>query len=99
LQAEHLTWEVCWAVVSYFGRKILKSVDNITIKAVINSLSDGVYVCDTERRITYWSESAVRITGWRQDDVIGKHCFDNALCHIDKDGHQLRENEFCPTKV
>ena len=68
----------------------------VNYKSVIDSLSDGVYICDTERRITYWSESAVRITGWSQADVVGKHCFDNVLCHIDKDGHQLCENEFCP---
>jgi len=68
----------------------------VNYKSVINSLSDGVYICDTERRITYWSESAVRITGWSQADVVGKHCFDNVLCHIDKDGHRLCENEFCP---
>ncbi len=74
----------------------MESVGNLTVEAVINSLSDGVYVCDLERRITYWSESAVRITGWRQDNVVGKHCFDNILCHIDKDGHQLCGNEFCP---
>ena len=62
-----------------FWKEDIESVDNLTIKAVINSLSDGVYVCDLERRIIYWSESAVRITGWRQDDVVGKHCFDNIL--------------------
>ena len=68
----------------------------VNYKSVIDSLSDGVYICDTERRITYWSESAARITGWRRADVIGKSCFDDILCHIDKDGHQLCGNEFCP---
>jgi len=74
----------------------VESVGNIIIESVIDSLSDGVYVCDLERRITYWSKSAARITGWHQGEVVGKHCFDNVLCHIDKDGHQLCENEFCP---
>lgn len=74
----------------------MEPVGNVTVEAVINSLSDGVYVCDLERMITYWSESATRITGWHQNDVVGKHCFDNVLCHIDKDGHQLCTNEFCP---
>jgi PAS domain S-box-containing protein len=68
----------------------------VAIESVINSLSDGVYVCDLERRITYWSESAARITGWDQADVVGKHCFDNILCHVDKDGHELCGKEFCP---
>jgi sigma-B regulation protein RsbU (phosphoserine phosphatase) len=74
----------------------VEPVGNVTVESVINSLSDGIYICDLERQITYWSESAIRITGWRQDDVVGKHCFDNVLCHIDKDGHKLCGNEHCP---
>jgi PAS domain S-box-containing protein len=74
----------------------MECVENVTVEAVINSLSDGVYVCDLECQIIHWSESATRITGWHQDDVIGKHCSDNILCHIDKDGHQLCGTEFCP---
>ncbi len=27
-------------------------------KGIIDSLSDGVYVCDLDRTITYWSRSA-----------------------------------------
>ncbi|MHC4757374.1 MAG: PP2C family protein-serine/threonine phosphatase [Planctomycetota bacterium] len=74
----------------------MEDLSNITIEAVIDSLSDGVYVCDLERKITYWSKSAERITGWSAKDVVGKHCFDNVLCHIDKDGHQLCGEEYCP---
>jgi PAS domain S-box-containing protein len=32
---------------------------------------------DLERRITYWSESAERITGWTAADVVGRQCHDN----------------------
>lgn len=74
----------------------MESTADISVESVIDSLSDGVYVCDLDRQITYWSKSAARITGWDQGDVVGKHCFDNILCHVDKDGHQLCENEFCP---
>jgi PAS domain S-box-containing protein len=74
----------------------MKSVKKITVEALIDSLYDGIYVCDTERQIVYWSKPAVRITGWREEDVIGKHCFDDILCHIDKDGHKLCGSEFCP---
>lgn len=63
---------------------------------ILDSLSDGVYVCDPERRIVYWSKSAERITGWQADDVIGRRCLDNVLCHEDKDGHRLCGEEFCP---
>ena len=73
-------------------------MDNLlTVASVIlDSLSDGVYVCDLDRRIVYWSKSAERITGWAPQDVIGRRCLDDVLCHIDKDNHQLCGEEFCP---
>jgi phosphoserine phosphatase RsbU/P len=63
---------------------------------ILDSLGDGVYVCDRERRIVYWSKSAERITGWRSEDVLGKRCLDNVLCHEDKDGRRLCGEEHCP---
>ena len=74
----------------------MEDLSNVDIKAIIDSLSDGVYVCDLNRRITYWSKSAERITGWTAEDVVGRQCLDDVLCHIDKDGHQLCGEEFCP---
>jgi PAS domain S-box-containing protein len=65
-------------------------------KAIMDSLGDGVYACDSERRIVFWSASAERITGWSAEDVVGRHCFDNILCHVDKDGHRLCGREHCP---
>ena len=69
---------------------------DVDIKAIVDSLSDGVYVCDLDRKITYWSRTAERITGWSAEDVVGRACFDNVLCHIDKDDHQLCGEEYCP---
>lgn len=66
------------------------------LSVILDSLSDGVYVCDLDRRIVYWSKSAERITGWTPQDVIGRQCLDGILCHIDKDNHQLCGEEFCP---
>jgi phosphoserine phosphatase RsbU/P len=63
---------------------------------ILNSLSDGVYVCDKDRRIVFWNKAAERITGWQSSEVLGCRCLDNVLCHIDKDGHQLCGEEFCP---
>lgn len=63
---------------------------------ILKCLSDGVYVCDKERRITYWSASAERITGWTPEDVIGRKCLEDVLCHIDKDGRRLCGEEHCP---
>jgi phosphoserine phosphatase RsbU/P len=63
---------------------------------ILDSLSDGVYVCDRDRRIVFWNKAAARITGWESADVVGRQCLDDVLCHIDKDGHKLCGEEFCP---
>jgi PAS domain S-box-containing protein len=65
-------------------------------RRVLDSLNDGVYVTDRDRRIVYWSESAARITGWQASDILGKECSDDLLCHTDKDGHRLCGEEHCP---
>ena len=63
---------------------------------ILDFLSDGVYVCDRQRRIVFWSKAAERITGWQSSEVVGRRCLDNVLCHVDKDGHRLCGEEFCP---
>jgi len=65
-------------------------------EVILDCLSDGVYVCDRERRIVYWSKSAERITGWQPEDVVGRLCLEDVLCHEDKDGHRLCGEEHCP---
>ncbi len=63
---------------------------------ILDSLNDGLYVCDIDRRIIFWSKSAERITGWKAEDVVGHRCMDDILCHVDKDGRRLCGEEFCP---
>ena len=63
---------------------------------VLDSVNEGVYVTDTERRIVYWGKAAERITGWPAAEVVGRQCLDGILCHIDKDGHRLCGEEYCP---
>ena len=68
----------------------------LSSEVILDCLSEGVYVCDLERRIVYWNKSAERITGWRSEDVVGRQCLDDILCHEDKDGHRLCGEEYCP---
>lgn len=63
---------------------------------ILDSLNDGLYVTDTERRILYWNKSDQRITGWAAEDVLGRCCKDNILCHVDKDGRALCTTDLCP---
>ena len=68
----------------------------ISAETILDGLSEGVYVCDRDRRIVYWSKSSERITGWQAADVIGRACHEDILCHEDKDGHRLCGKEYCP---
>ena len=55
----------------------------ISAEKIMDCLNDGVYVCDLNRRIVYWSKSAERITGWRSEDVLGRACLEDILNHED----------------
>jgi sigma-B regulation protein RsbU (phosphoserine phosphatase) len=68
----------------------------ITTALVLDSVGAGVYVTDTNRRIIYWGKAAEKITGWPARDIVGRCCFDNILSHVDKDGHSLCGQEYCP---
>lgn len=69
---------------------------DLTSELVLDSLNEGVYVTDLDRTILYWGKAAERITGWPASEVIGRKCKDDVLCHVDKDGHRLCGEEYCP---
>ena len=64
-------------------------------KRILDSLYDGVYLVDPDRRITYWNAGAERITGYRPDEALGRRCQDNFLVHVDDRGNSLCLNG-CP---
>lgn len=63
---------------------------------ILESMADGVYVTDCRGRILYWNPAAERITGWSADQVVGRSCSDNILCHEDCLGTPLCNKELCP---
>ena len=42
----------------------MELLSELTPQAVLDSVTDGVYVTDTSRKIVYWNDAAERITGW-----------------------------------
>lgn len=51
---------------------------------IFNSISDGVFTVDRNCVITSFNKSAERITGFKNSEAIGKHCFDifrTEVCH------------------
>ncbi len=61
----------------------------ISAEKLLDSMFDGVYFVDLNRRITYWNNAAERITGYNRSETIGKCCSDNLLRHIDTNGRAL----------
>ncbi len=45
-------------------------------RAILESISDGVFTIDLSWRITYFNRAAEEITGIRREDAIGQHCSD-----------------------
>ena len=64
-------------------------------KHVVDSLPDGVYVTDRERRITYWNHAAEVLSGYTAEEVLGRRCSDNFLMHVDDSGCLLCTGD-CP---
>ncbi|NCB42733.1 MAG: GGDEF domain-containing protein [Clostridia bacterium] len=58
-------------------------------KQILDELSEGVYFVDKDRKITYWNKGAEEISGFKAEDVMGKHCYANVLRHIDDNGAAL----------
>ncbi|MDD2542618.1 MAG: PAS domain-containing protein, partial [Desulfuromonadaceae bacterium] len=58
-------------------------------KELLDSLADGVYFVDRDRRITYWNKTAERLSGFSAQEVIGTDCAENILRHIDELGNEL----------
>lgn len=64
-------------------------------KELLDHMTDGVYFVDRDRRILYWNEGAFRLTGYKGDEIVGRHCQDDTLCHVDSAGHSLCQDG-CP---
>ncbi|MBD3348788.1 MAG: diguanylate cyclase [Candidatus Eisenbacteria bacterium] len=62
---------------------------------VFESLYDGAYVVDTDRCITHWNRAAEKLSGYKAKDVVGSHCQDDILEHVDADGRNLCKGD-CP---
>lgn len=58
-------------------------------KYIIDNLTDGVYIVDKKRKILYWNSGAVKITGYSSNEVVGRHCYENILQHVDEKGNKL----------
>jgi PAS domain S-box-containing protein len=63
--------------------------DSNFYKVLLDHMSDGVYFVDLNRRIQYWNEGAYRLTGYKAEELVGRSCQDDTLCHVDGTGRRL----------
>ncbi|QMS84257.1 sensor domain-containing diguanylate cyclase [Candidatus Xianfuyuplasma coldseepsis] len=62
---------------------------------LLDQLFEAAYIVDEERTIVYCNSVFEKITGFSQDEIVGKHCYDNILRHVTESGVQLCHNG-CP---
>ncbi|WP_428939842.1 sensor domain-containing diguanylate cyclase [Fontivita pretiosa] len=74
---------------------ILKGTAAATLAAILDAVSDGVYITDRDRVIRYWNAGAARASGFAPDQIIGRRCQDNILTHVDQHGRCLCASD-CP---
>lgn len=69
------------------SRKTIPTETNILheqFSQLLENLGIGVFTVDVERRITSFNETVQRLTGLKEDEVIGKKCYEvffSDLCH------------------
>jgi len=64
-------------------------LDDYSYAQLFDEMFEGVYLVDSDWIITLWNKRAEEITGFSAKEVIGKHCYDNILEHVDQNGRQL----------
>lgn len=62
---------------------------------ILNSIFDGVYIADDQKKILFWNKGAEQITGYKTNYVLGRKCSDDILNHVDKNGNRLCETNQC----
>jgi len=62
-------------------------------KALLDHMSDGVYVTGHDRRVLYCNKAATDLTGYESEEVLGKVCRENGHCPIGHDGRSLCEED------
>lgn len=66
-----------------------------SLAKIFSAFDDAIYIVDKNRKIVYFNQAAENLTGFKAKEIIGKHCYDNILNHVDDNGTKLCING-CP---
>jgi diguanylate cyclase (GGDEF)-like protein/PAS domain S-box-containing protein len=72
-------------------------IDPTIYRGILDEMEDGVYLVDRTERILWWNRGAEGITGFSREEVVGRTCADNLLCHVDSSGRFMCANG-CPLR-
>jgi len=64
-------------------------MDGRFYKELLDSFTEGVYFLNLDQEVIYWNKAAERLSGYSAREVVGNHCSDNLLRHVDGQGRQL----------
>jgi PAS domain S-box-containing protein len=72
-------------------------VSRLPLTEFLHQIPDGLFITDAERRIVYGNKAAEEITGFRCEDLIGRHCYDpDTLNCRTLLGQEICSDEKCP---
>lgn len=55
----------------------------------LQNIHEGVYIVDPARMVLFWNRGAERLSGYTTKEIVGRHCFDDILQHVDASGQRL----------
>lgn len=58
-------------------------------RKIADDLPFGLYIVEPDRTIVYWNKEAEQITGYKREEMVGKHCPQSGLFHMDEEGRSL----------
>jgi diguanylate cyclase (GGDEF)-like protein/PAS domain S-box-containing protein len=71
------------------GQLISQALGPEAYAAILEGVSEGVYVTDRDRRVLYWNPACEALTGYEANEAVGSHCSDDLLNHVDAAGRPL----------
>ena len=64
-------------------------------KGLLDHLNEGIYLLDSDRKITFWNRGAEKLTGYKRSEMLGKNCSENVILQINEAGKNICDTD-CP---
>ena len=65
-------------------------------QAIIDASAEGLMLVDTERSILQFNPAAERLTGWKKDEAMGRHCWEVFGCRDLSPEEAEAHERLCP---